>query len=259
MRVRSNEGKLTVKSSPWFFVPKPNPKADLRLFCFPYAGGMAEIYYSWINDLPDNIELVAIQYPGHVPGTCEKLYTRLTHLAEDLVKEIEQLDDKKYVFFGHSMGVLVAYELAQKILQSKMRNPEYLFFAARNPPHLPIVQPLIHNMTDDEIIQVARAFNALPEEVLRNQELLKVIIPILKADFEMIGTWNHDPDAEALDIPICAFSGVNDSLGLPKNMAEWNKYTKKDFRIIKVPEQHYFILNKDVRKDVIDIIVKQTG
>ncbi|MPQ34068.1 thioesterase [Clostridium estertheticum] len=254
MRIRSNNGKLLNLSSSWFCIPKPNPNAKIRLFCFPYAGGMPEIYYSWLNELSNQIELVVIKYPGHVPGSSETLYTNLTTLSKELAQILSRNTDKKYAFFGHSMGALISFELATQLNIIGAKAPEYLFLAAKNPPDIPVEQPPIYEMTMEEIIQLARSYNALPEEVLGNHELLKLIIPILKADFEMIEKWSINEDFKPLNTPMCVFSGINDSLGLPKNMAEWQKYTKSEFKMIKVPEQHYFILNKLVRKNIIKII-----
>ncbi|MFZ5989472.1 MAG: thioesterase II family protein [Bacillota bacterium] len=256
MRVRSQGAKPALTSSQWLFVPKPNPQARLRLFCFPYAGGIAEVYYSWIEDLPEDIELVAIQYPGHVLGADDKLYTRLSVMVRDLLEEISGFFDKRYAFFGHSMGAMVTCELTRYICEDGLKRPDYLFFSARNPPHLPIVHPLMHKMSTSEYIQVLRAFNVLPEEVVNNKELLQVILPVLKADFEMIETWQYNPYTPAYDIPVCTFAGVNDSLALPKNMLEWQKYTTKDFKIVTFPEKHYFILNKAVRKVLINNIIQ---
>ncbi|MEK3791128.1 alpha/beta fold hydrolase [Paenibacillus sp. FSL R7-0204] len=254
MRVRTNNGRLTVTYSPLFVAPKLNPQATCRIFCLPYAGGMAEIYYPWLNVLPEEFELVAVQYPGHVPGTGDELYTCLNSLAEEIANEISAFSDKKYIIFGHSMGALIAYEVTKRLAGKKVRQPEHLFIAARTPPNLPVVAPMIHKMSDSEIIQIARAFNALPEEVLQNEDILQMIIPTLKADFEMIGTWKHDHNAPPLNVPLCAFTGMFDSLGVPEQMKEWSNYTSNSFRMITMPEKHYFILNPAVQEDIIHII-----
>ena len=256
MRVRSQGVMPSLLSSSWFLVPKPNPQAKFRLFCFPYAGGTAEIYYSWVEELPEDIELVAIQYPGHIQGAKDTLYKRLSLLINDLSEELSSSLEQKYAFFGHSMGALVAYELARCIVAAGLRKPDHLFLSARNPPHLPIVHPLMHKMTNSEFIQIMHAFNVIPAEVVNNQGLLQIILPILKADFEMIETYQYNPHNTVLDVPICTFAGVNDNLAPPRNVAEWHKYTVKDFREITFPEKHYFLLNKVVKKTLINYIVQ---
>lgn len=254
MRLRSKEGKLTNLDPTWFSIPKPRPEAGFQLFCFPYAGGMPEIYYSWLSELSEDVELIAVQYPGHIPGSKDKLYTNLKQLAMDVSEIIAFEADKKFAFFGHSMGALIAYEIALQLREREAVLPRHLFLAARNPPHIRPVQPRIHTMTTNEIIKVAMAFNALPEEVLNNEVLLKLIIPIMKADFEMIETWEVDTEKPPLPIPIHVFAGTHDAIGSPQNMKEWVQYSDVEFCSTDIRGQHYFILDKDLRTQVIKIV-----
>lgn len=256
MRILTQEAKPHTSSSSWYLLPKPNPQAALRLFCFPYAGGVAEIYHSWLSDLPDDVELVAIQYPGHLQDSKSRLYTDMERLVTDLLEELRPLLDKPYALFGHSMGALAAYTFTHTLLEQGLRLPEHLFVSARNPPQLPVVSPAIHRMSISEFIQILRAFKVLPDEVLMNPGLLNVILPILRADFQMIETWSYNPAVPLLPVPVHAFAGINDTLALPKHMAQWAQLTERSFKLITFPEQHYFLLNRDVRADLIGQIMK---
>lgn len=254
MRIRTHDRKLSDLSSSWFSIPKPNPNAEIRLFCFPYAGGMPEIYYSWANELSSKIELVGIRYPGHRLGSNEKLYNDLGILVKELAKVMAENSDKKYVLFGHSMGALISFELSNQLNMMGAKGPEYLFLSGRNPPGIETIQPTMGEMTVEEFVQFARSYNVLPEEVLENNELLNLIVPIMKNDFEMISKWDIDRNFEPLTVPMCVFSGINDIVGLPQNMSGWQNYTKAEFKIIKVPGQHYFILDKEIKNSIIKII-----
>ncbi|UCG70212.1 MAG: thioesterase [Thermoplasmata archaeon] len=255
MRVRSAEEKLNVTQNPWFYVPKPNCKAKLKLFCFPYAGGTAEIYYAWPYDLPEEIEMLAIHYPGHIPRSNERLFTRISKLVEAISGEIVRYTDKSYAFFGHSMGALVAYELSRRFASEGRKMPEYLFLSARRAPHIPVIHPHMHKLTKEEWISVMRCFNMVPEEVIKNMKLLEKILPVIKADFEMVETWQFDAQTPPLDIPVCVFGGINDNLAPKKDIEAWEKMTRKKFNAYFFPEKHFFIMKDEVRIQLITILV----
>ncbi|MBU1627179.1 putative thioesterase [bacterium] len=250
------EEKIDISHSPWFYVPKPNYKAKLRLFCFPYAGGTAEIYHDWQYKLPEEIEMVAIHYPGHIQRSRENLFRRLSSLVESISGEIEQYMDKPCAFFGHSMGALIAYELSQHFVSEDKKMPEYLFLSARRAPHLPVIHPYMHKLSTEECVSVMRGFDMVPDEVSDNKPLIEKILPMLKADFEMIETWQFDIEVSPLDIPICAFGGTNDKLASKKDIEAWEKMTSGEFNAYFFPEKHFFILNNEVRTQLIRILVK---
>lgn len=256
MRIRLAEEKMNMLHNPWFYVPQPNYEAKMRLFCFPYAGGTAEIYYDWQYEMPEEIEMVAIHYPGHIQRSKEKLFTRLSRLVESIGEEIEQYTDKPYAFFGHSMGALIAYELSRHFASEGRKMPEYLFLSARRSPCLPVIHPCIHKLTTEECISVMRGFNMIPEEVIDNKTMIEKILPVIKADFEMIETWQFDAKTSLLDIPISAFGGTNDSLATKKDIEAWEKMTSAKFNAYFFPEKHFFILNDEVRTHLIKILVK---
>jgi len=97
----------------WIISPKPNPQADLRLFCFPYAGGSSFIYRTWVEFLPASVEVCAIELPGR--GRQIKLppYNKLEPLVDAIASFMQPYLDKPFAFFGHSMGALVSFELAR--------------------------------------------------------------------------------------------------------------------------------------------------
>src|SRR2546430_10624517 len=101
--------------SRWLMIPRPNPNASVRLFCFPYAGGNASIYTSWSRDLSANVELVAVQPPGRANRISEPPHSRMQDLIADLCPAIRALLGKPYILLGHSLGSHVAFELAREL------------------------------------------------------------------------------------------------------------------------------------------------
>lgn len=256
MRTLSKQMKKeTTETNSWFFRPKANRKAKLRLFCFPYAGGTAQIYHSWPDLLPDEIEMIAIQYPGHIKSLQAKLFNRMSELVEAIYDQIKGCMDKPYAFFGHSMGAMITYDLAQYICTKKAPPPVHLFQAARRAPHIQSIQPALHSMSTAEIISVMRSFRMLPEEVINNEYILQLILPGIIADFEMVETWQYNPHSSPLPIPITAFCGVNDNQAAHNDMEEWRKHTVKEFNIFIYPEQHFFIHNEQVRRNMLQVLI----
>eukprot|EP00831_Metopus_contortus_P019274 TRINITY_DN18337_c0_g1_i3.p2 TRINITY_DN18337_c0_g1~~TRINITY_DN18337_c0_g1_i3.p2 ORF type:complete len:209 (-),score=15.00 TRINITY_DN18337_c0_g1_i3:141-767(-) len=202
MRIRTSNGNLADSPSSWFSIPKPNPNAEVRLFCFPYAGSMLELYYPWINELSSKIELVAIRYPGHKIGSNKKLCDDLKILSKNLAKVIMENSDKKYIFFGHCMGALISFELSNQLNIIGAKGPEHLFLSGWNPPEIEIPRPNMDNITIEEFIEFVRSYNMLPKEVFENKELLNFIIPTMINDFHMTSKWNIDKNFEPFNIPI---------------------------------------------------------
>src|SRR5437763_149373 len=99
--------------TPWLAVPKLNPRASLRLFCFPYAGGGASIFHRWSRSLPQSVDVCAVQYPGREHRWKEPPVTRLSDLVQALRQALAPYMDKPFVLYGHSMGGLVGFELAR--------------------------------------------------------------------------------------------------------------------------------------------------
>ena len=109
--------------SKWFVNPHPRPNADLRLICFPYAGGNASSFTPWLKQLDTNIELIAIQAPGRAARLFETPFNRMDALVDELLPLIPQLLDKPVIFYGHSLGSRVAFELMTRLKAKGMSLP----------------------------------------------------------------------------------------------------------------------------------------
>ncbi|MFC3374386.1 thioesterase II family protein [Rugamonas sp. CCM 8940] len=123
--------------SPWALrFGHPGAQPRLRLFCFPYAGGDANLYRDWAAGLPEQVEVVGVQYPGrgmHADAPisdCATLVRRL-HAA------LTPLLDLPFVFFGHSNGALISYELARRLDGAQTARHRHHFVSARHAPQLP--------------------------------------------------------------------------------------------------------------------------
>lgn len=108
----------------------------ITLFCFPYAGGSAVAYNKWKKYNNTNIEIIPIELAGRGKRFGEELYDKIEDAVDDVYEIVKSNINGPYGLFGHSMGSIIAYELARKINNSNLPNPEYIFVSGRKPPHI---------------------------------------------------------------------------------------------------------------------------
>jgi len=224
----------------WFKPSVERPDAVLRLFCFHYAGGGANLYRTWGRHLPDTVEVCPIQLPGRETRICDQPYTRLNLLVDDLLTDVFTQQDKPFALFGHSMGAVIAHELAHEIEERALGHLAALMVSGRRAPHLPSTEPDIHTLPEAEFIQKIREFGGTPEEVLEMPELLELLIPLLRSDFELLETQGHVRQSK-LSCPIYAFGGTDD-VKVPWDTVEgWCEHTKADFDSRQYDGGHFFV------------------
>lgn len=227
-------------SATCFLRPKPLAQPRLRLFCFPYAGGSATVYHSWPASLPNDIELLAAQYPGRATRLREAPCLRLDAILDDLEQSIAALLDRPYAFFGHSMGATIAFELARRLQASSKPLPKHLFLSGRSAPQLPPVKQAIHALDEAEFMAAMREMNGTPAEILEHRELMEMMLPILRADFQALETWEYRSSAP-LAIPVSVFGGIGDD-GVPmENLDAWSAVTTGKFKRHMFPGDHFFL------------------
>lgn len=226
--------------SNWLSQTKMNPKAVLRLFCFPYSGAAASIFYSWSNMLPDSIEVCPVQYPGHGTRIGEPLVLDLEELVENAVDALLPFLDKPFAFFGHSMGALIAFEFTRKLRNQGQEKPVYLFVSGHNAPQLPDEQEQLHKLPENEFIERVRKLNGTPEDVLQNDELRELVIPILRADFQVSETYKYTIEPP-LECPICACGGLEDPYTNREGLEAWKEQTSSHATTRLFPGDHFYL------------------
>jgi medium-chain acyl-[acyl-carrier-protein] hydrolase len=228
------------RSNPWMADLKPKPQAQLRLFCFPYAGGNASaIYRNWLGSSPF-IEMCPIQLPGRGTRIREPAHTSLDQLVQDLAPAITPLLDKPFAFFGHSMGAMISYELARALRRAGASLPVMLFVSGRGAPHLPDPRPQTYDLPEEEFIQELRNLNGTPREVLDHPELMKLMIPLLRADFSVCQTYVYTGEPP-LDCPIIVLGGLDDHEVERPLLEPWREHTTAAFELTMLAGDHFFL------------------
>ncbi|NEW06649.1 thioesterase [Paenibacillus sp. SYP-B3998] len=241
----------------WFLNARVNSQAKLRLFCLPYAGGGASVFREWQQFFPKDIEVCPIQLPGREGRGLESPMTSLTEIVQTLVTEIEPLLHTPFVFFGHSMGAMLAFETVRQIGEKYERIPEHLFVSGRSAPHLSSMNKQLHHLDDDQFKIELRLLKGTPEAILQHDELMELLMPRLRADFELCETYVYK-QAEPLACPISAFGGIADEDVSAASIAAWNEHTQHEFNMKMFDGDHFFIHSRqdEVMKFVYEIFHK---
>jgi medium-chain acyl-[acyl-carrier-protein] hydrolase len=224
----------------WFPYAKENSLAKVRLFCFPYAGGAANSFRRWPDQLPPFVEVFALQLPGREVRIREKPFTRMEPMLEVITPIVRSLIDKPFALFGHSMGAMIVWELACELKRKHGLEPAHLCVSGRRAPQVPETRPPIHNLPDAEFTQELIRFNGLPREVIEHGEMMELIRPMLRADFEVCETYTS-PCELRLGCPITVFGGVEDPDETRERIAPWCERTTKSCNIHMLPGDHFFL------------------
>jgi medium-chain acyl-[acyl-carrier-protein] hydrolase len=236
----------------------------LRLFCFPYAGGGASIFREWPAELPPGIQVCPVQLPGRESRWGEAPFTRLSSLVETLANVLHPLLNVPFALFGHSMGALISFELARRLRRDTGEVPVHVFVSAARAPQIPDPWPPIHQLPDSEFANQLVRFNGIPAEVLQNAELMRMVLPTLRADFTLYETYVHQPE-EPLSCPLSAYGGRQDSRVPAVHVAGWRAQTRGAFAFRGFPGDHFFLFNarrqllRDLSAELSGILMRMSG
>jgi medium-chain acyl-[acyl-carrier-protein] hydrolase len=225
----------------WLQRREPNPRAKLRLFCFPYAGGAASIYHRWQHAIDAEVEVCLVQLPGRGSRINEPPIPHLATLARQAADALLPYFDRPFAFFGHSMGAMIGFELARHLRESRLAPlPTHLFVSGRSAPQADAHKPPIYNLPEDELFEELRRLNGTPPEVLAHPEIMKLMLPLLRADFQVCDTYVYQ-EGPPLGCPITAFGGLADEAVTREALEAWRVHTAAGFAAHMLPGDHFFI------------------
>lgn len=231
---------------PWFLPAWPGPCGGaIRLFCLPYAGGGAAVFRNWPGLLGPDVEAVPIQLPGRANRLREEPFTRLLSLAETLADALEPFLDRQYSFFGYSLGALVAFEVTRELRRRGALPPARLFVCARRGPRQRDPGPPVHLLTGEAFVrEVERRYGGIPPAVRREPELMKLLLPSLRADLEMLETYEYAA-GQPLDCPITSLGGREDPRAPREALEAWRWETRALHSHHEFPGGHFFLREEE--------------
>ncbi|HEX3883789.1 MAG TPA: alpha/beta fold hydrolase [Stellaceae bacterium] len=219
----------------------PARGARARLFCFAHAGGGASFFRPWAAALPGHVELCAIQLPGRERRFAESCFDALDPLLDALMPALTPLLDRPFALFGHSLGALVAFEVARR-LEAAGTLPQGLAASAFRAPHLPPERAL-SGLPDAEFVAEIAALGGTPVELLSDPELLETILPALRADFAIAERYRFAAGPK-LTVPVAAMGGGADPWVSPAALGGWATHAGAGFRLRLFRGGHFYLVEE---------------
>ncbi len=224
----------------WFGGRRPaSAGASVRLFCFPYAGVGISAYRSWGSQMGPSVEICPVQLPGRESRQNEAPFQRMAPLVDAVVDGLRPHLDMPFALFGHSLGALIAFEVARRLDGEPLLRR--LFVSARRAPHLtePLA-PIAQLPADKFAATVQQRYGGIPDAVFACPDLLEFLLPRLRADFEILESYRSQSDASPLACGISAFGGTKDAVP-ESDLRAWEGYTRADLRVRMVQGGHLYL------------------
>jgi medium-chain acyl-[acyl-carrier-protein] hydrolase len=210
------------------------------LFCLPYAGGGGSVFRQWVARLNRIAEVCPVLLPGREARFRERPFKRMEPLVAALREGLSAHLDRPFAVFGHSMGALIAFELC-RALEREGVSPACLLVSGSRPPHASFSDADVHGLPDDAFLDcLHRRYRAIPDAVRENRELTEIVLPALRADFELLETYRLN-DAAGLTCPIVAFGGSSDETVSSDELLEWARYASSALRCHLFEGDHFFL------------------
>jgi len=236
-------------TDPLFVRWEPRPNAQLRLVCFPHAGVGASVYRVWQKLLPAAVELIAIQLPGRETRLRETPLRRIADAVDAVVPALRTLENKPYAFFGHSMGAVIAWDVARALHAASRPAPARLILSGRRAPGVIDRDPPLRHLSDEQFVsELNRRYGGIPAQVAADRDIMALLLPGLRADIAALET--HQPEsAVPLNVPLTILGGTDDERAPLAELEAWRAHSTGPFRIRTYPGGHFYL--NDHRQSVV--------
>lgn len=215
---------------------------DVRLFCLPHAGSGPARYLGWADRLP-GIDLVGVCLPGHERRVAEAPLRRVPDIVEALADAMVPYLDRPFALFGHSFGGLLAFHLARR-LEAGGARPRHVFVSGAAAEPSDTAEPPVATLGDEAFVAHVRRLGGLDPDVLAHPDLVELVIPALRADYEAAEACTPDPAATVL-APITALGGLHDPAAPPGALIAWGRHTAGPFTRVTLPGGHFAVFDQE--------------
>ncbi|MDU9392281.1 thioesterase II family protein [Pseudomonas sp. zfem002] len=220
-----------------------DPAAPLSLVCFHCAGGSAQSFFPWKKAAAGLCELYAVEMPGRARRLREPFAASVAALAEGFARQCRELPDKPLLLFGHSLGALLAYETARRLLTEGARRPLALLVSSRQSPDwLPVCAGL-PELNDQALRDYLAELAGTPREVLQNKAMMDLAVPVLQADLLLILDYRH-AHARPLEIPVWVFGAVDDRQVSYESLLAWQGVSGAGFGLRMIEGGHFAVMER---------------
>ncbi|OZM70205.1 thioesterase [Amycolatopsis antarctica] len=240
----------TADNALWIRRFHPSPDPAVRLVCFPHAGGSASFFFPVSKALSGSMEVLAVQYPGRQDRRTAPCIDNIEALAEEIYTVMRPWTDSPLAFFGHSMGAVLAFEVARRLEDRDGVELVGLFASGRRAPSRHRDE-YVHTRDDNGIIAELRQLSGTDAALLGDEELLRMILPAIRSDYKAIETYRCDATA-TIRSPINVMVGDDDAKTTLDEARDWARHTTGEFDIRVFPGGHFYLSNHQA--EVIDAI-----
>ncbi|MER9237191.1 alpha/beta fold hydrolase [Mesorhizobium sp. M0622] len=238
-------------------VVKSSLEPSYRLICFPHGGGSVQSFRNWPDYLPDDVELICLDLPGRGKRSAEAAIRSMDVLVPMVIEALQAYSDRPFVFFGHSAGALVSYEIARSLEKAGRPSPFHIVVSAHPSADVPAEEPPLYRYADDKLADVVRTLGMVPKKALANEKLLlDFILPPLRADFELIETYDRNL-AMPLKAAITAMGGVKDETVNANDLDKWRRLTTSRFARIMFEGDHFY--THFMTEEVVSSVLREVG
>lgn len=237
--------------NPWKLFERRDyrPGAPMSCLCIPYAGGSGSVFSDWAAPLSGRMDVVAAHLPGRGKRFSEAPYPTFDELLDDLESAALAFTAREFVLFGHSLGGLLAYELAHRLHARHMRNAIHVFISGMGAPHIPDPDTAAltdddHRLSDHALARKLAALGGLPPEIPTQPELMEIALATVRADLKVYASYAAPSHSESRRIPcpITVYGGNEDLHNVPEEaLREWSGYTRGRFGMQLFPGDHFFL------------------
>lgn len=220
----------------------PRPACELRLICFHHAGVGAAVYRPWALQMPAEVEVCAIELPGRGSRLREAPLDSVQKIVTELLQGLQPELDRPFVFFGHSMGAVLAFEAAIALAAAGHAVPDHLFVSGRRPPCVPDPWPPLSELPDaDFVAEVNRRYGGIRPELLQHPDVMELLLPALRADIRALDRHPAQAVQHILPCPITALGGDADAMTPASHLEAWRPLTAAGFTAKLYRGDHFYL------------------
>jgi medium-chain acyl-[acyl-carrier-protein] hydrolase len=240
--------------TPWLPV-RPSPTPGIRLFCFPHAGAGSLAYQGWGRLLPPAIQVLPVLPPGRETRLREASYTSIEPYVEDLAAALAPELRVPYALFGHSLGALVAFELARRLRADGLAAPVHLFVSGRIAPQLTDHRRILHRLPAGDLTRELAALGGISGDLDLGDHRLSHVLAALRADLGVNERYAFRAEP-ALGTAVTALGGTTDPRVNESQLADWRTQTSGSFALHTYRGGHFYLAEPEHRGALLSLVVR---